>query len=103
MEHLSELVSVTPPFVWPLVVLVALITYRLIPVTKRMPVYAGLTIKDIRQPNVTVQVRQFMIVAVSVCVLAASLYIILSRAYDDSAQKWAYGAVGMIVGHWFKK
>jgi hypothetical protein len=53
------------------------------------------------KPNLLV--RQFMIVTVSLCVLTASLFIILSRKYDDSAQKWAYGAVGMIAGHWLKR
>lgn len=31
-------------------------------------------------------------------VLIAALFVILSKIYDDSAQKWAFGTVGMILG-----
>lgn len=47
-------------------------------------------------------VRLNMMVAVSFVGLAASLYAILSGAYDERTQKWAFGAVGSIVGLWIK-
>ena len=103
MERFIEFVSETPPFAWLLIALVAVVAYRFIPEAKRMPIYFGATVKHEQDSDVTVQVRQFMIVTVSIVVLAASLYIILSRAYDESAQKWAYGAVGLVTGHWLKK
>ena len=30
----------------------------------------------------------------------AALFIILKGTYDDSTQKWAYGSIGMVFGHW---
>jgi predicted ABC-type sugar transport system permease subunit len=51
-----------------------------------------------RLPNA----KNVMAVIVSILVLAGAMYVILSGRYDDSAQKWAYGAVGTIVGHWFR-
>ena len=41
-----------------------------------------------------------MQVILSFIVLIAALYVVLSRKYDESAQKWAYGAIGMILGFW---
>ena len=37
---------------------------------------------------------------VSIVVLIAALFVILSRKYADTDKKWAYGAVGTIVGYW---
>jgi hypothetical protein len=45
-------------------------------------------------------VRVTMQVILSLIVLAAALYVILSKKYEDAAQKWAYGAIGMILGFW---
>ncbi len=44
-----------------------------------------------------------MSVIVSLAVLGSALYIILSAGYDASAQKWAFGAVGTIIGYWLPK
>ena len=41
-----------------------------------------------------------MQVLISVVVLGSALYVILSKKYPDATQKWAFGAVGMIVGFW---
>lgn len=30
------------------------------------------------------------------CILAAALFVILSKAYDDGVQKWAFGIVGSV-------
>ena len=46
--------------------------------------------------------RTIMMVVVSIVVLASSLYIILSRKYEDDAEKFAYGAIGTIMGYWLK-
>jgi hypothetical protein len=43
-----------------------------------------------------------MMVIVSAAVLWAALHIILSHDHDDSSQKWAFGAVGTILGFWLK-
>ena len=44
--------------------------------------------------------QNFMRVVVSVVVLGAALYIILSAEYPAETDKWAYGSVGTIVGYW---
>ena len=37
---------------------------------------------------------------ISIVLVAASLYIILSRSYDDGTYKWAFGMTGFISGYW---
>jgi len=39
---------------------------------------------------------------ISLIVLAAALYVILSNAYPDAHLKWAFGIVGVIIGYWIK-
>ena len=39
-------------------------------------------------------------IIISFIVLLAALYVILSQKYDADVQKWAFGAVGLIVGYW---
>lgn len=46
--------------------------------------------------------RTLMSVFVSVAILVSALYIILSKNYDGASEKWAFGAIGMIVGFWLK-
>jgi VWFA-related protein len=48
----------------------------------------------------SVDTRAAMQVIVSLVVLGAALYVILSKKYPDDVQKWAFGVVGMIVGYW---
>lgn len=38
-------------------------------------------------------------IAVILLVLGAALFVILSKKYDDADRKWAYGAVGAILGY----
>jgi len=38
---------------------------------------------------------------VSLAILAASLFIILTHGFDPGTH-WAYGSVGMVVGYWVK-
>ncbi len=45
-------------------------------------------------------IQTIMRVVVSLIVLGAGLYIILSNKYPADTQKWAYGIVGLIVGYW---
>ena len=42
----------------------------------------------------------WMAVGISLVVLAAGLYIVLSQKYSSDAQKWAFGIIGVIVGYW---
>jgi hypothetical protein len=39
---------------------------------------------------------------VTVAIGAASLYVILSKRYDQDSLKWAYGTIGTVVGYWLK-
>lgn len=41
-----------------------------------------------------------MDVFVSFVVLCSAMYVILSKAYGDAEQKWAFGVVGTIIGYW---
>ena len=43
-----------------------------------------------------------MQVVVTVVLLAAALFIVLSGRYNDGTQKFAFGTIGTIVGFWFK-
>lgn len=43
-----------------------------------------------------------MQIVVSVLVLAAGLWVMLSGRYDADVEKWAAGAVGTVVGFWLK-
>lgn len=46
----------------------------------------------------------WMPVILSILVLISALYVILSKdMYPDAQQKWAFGAVGTILGYWFKR
>jgi len=48
--------------------------------------------------------RDLMPIVISILILLAALYVILSRsAYADAQQKWAFGVVGTILGYWFKR
>jgi len=40
--------------------------------------------------------------AVSLVVLVCALFVVLSGRYDDSIQKWAFGAIGTILAWWIK-
>jgi hypothetical protein len=39
---------------------------------------------------------------ISIVVLVCGLYVILSDKYPDSTAKWAYGAIGIVIGYWLR-
>ena len=41
-------------------------------------------------------------IVLSLVVLAAALFVILSKRYDGDQQQWAFGAIGTILGYWLK-
>lgn len=41
-----------------------------------------------------------MQMVVSLILLVAALYVVLSRKYPTDSQKWAFGTLGTIVGFW---
>ncbi len=46
--------------------------------------------------------RLYAAIAVSVVVLGAALYVILSGNYESDYSKWAFGTVGVVLGYWLK-
>ncbi|MCC6445554.1 MAG: hypothetical protein IT210_19125 [Armatimonadetes bacterium] len=48
------------------------------------------------------RLRLLMACLITFIMLTGTLYVILANRYDDSSQKWAYGAVGSILGYWLK-
>ncbi len=45
-----------------------------------------------------------MPIVISILVLLSALYVVLSgTAYTDAEQKWAFGAIGTLLGYWLKK
>lgn len=45
-----------------------------------------------------------MPIVISVLVLLSALYVVLlGAAYSDAQQKWAFGAIGTLLGYWLKK
>jgi hypothetical protein len=47
-------------------------------------------------------VRLAMQIVVSLVILAAGLWVMLSGHYAEDATRWAAGAVGTVVGYWLK-
>lgn len=43
-----------------------------------------------------------MQIVVSTALLAASLWVLLSKNYDEAYVKWAIGTIGVIVGYWLR-
>ena len=46
--------------------------------------------------------RLAMQIALSVVVLVAGLWVILSGHYRPDAERWASGAIGTVMGYWLK-
>ncbi len=44
----------------------------------------------------------FVRIAISLIVLGAALYVILSQNFPDDSSKWAFGIVGIVLGYWFR-
>jgi hypothetical protein len=42
-----------------------------------------------------------MLHILTLIMLGAALWVILSNKYDDDTQKWAFGTVGTVIGFWF--
>lgn len=43
-----------------------------------------------------------MQIVVSATVLAAALWVLLSKNYDEAYVKWAIGTIGVVVGYWLR-
>jgi len=62
----------------------------------RFAAFAPLGATDVSTPAGIMQIL------ISIGLLVAALYVILSKKYDGDVQKWAFGVVGTIVGYWLK-
>lgn len=51
----------------------------------------------------TLSPRFWVKVVIAAGVLAVALYIILSQNYSAASEKWAYGAIGIILGYWLRQ
>lgn len=47
-------------------------------------------------------IKTIMAPLISLLVIAASLYVILSAKYKADSEKWAFGSIGTIIGFWLK-
>jgi hypothetical protein len=47
--------------------------------------------------------RTAMQIIVSLCLLGASLVVILSSGFDPNVKHWAFATVGTILGFWLKR
>ena len=60
--------------------------------------------REVRRATMVADGHTWMPMAISLLVLLSALFVILSNnTYADAQQKWAFGAVGTILGYWFKK
>ena len=41
-------------------------------------------------------------VTVTLSILGAALFVILSQKYPDDYAKWAFGVSGLVVGYWLR-
>jgi hypothetical protein len=44
--------------------------------------------------------RRVMAVLVSLVILVAGLFVVLSGSYKQDTEKWAFGAIGLVIGYW---
>ena len=61
----------------------------------------GITAKQFLEQQQS-RIRLIMQPLVSLTILVAALYIILSDRFSPQDKHWAYGAVGTVIGFWLK-
>jgi hypothetical protein len=67
-----------------------------IDITKKSPV------PSIPKQDVMQVLRPVMAAVITVVLLGVSLFIVLSKSFDESSKKWAFGTIGTIIGFWLK-
>jgi hypothetical protein len=53
-------------------------------------------------PGSALSLRDTVQLTISALLMAASLFVILSKKYGPKEQYWAYGTLGTLVGFWLK-
>lgn len=48
------------------------------------------------------RVITFTRIGISLIVLIAAFYVVLSQGFPDDYNKWAFGMIGLVVGHWLR-
>ncbi|RKX71612.1 hypothetical protein DRP53_00995 [candidate division WOR-3 bacterium] len=48
------------------------------------------------------EVKVWVSIIITFIILGVGLYVILAPDFDQSVKKWAFGAVGAIIGYWLK-
>lgn len=43
-----------------------------------------------------------MPIIISLAILGCALYVVLSKNYAGESEKWAFGAIGTVVGYWLR-
>jgi hypothetical protein len=54
------------------------------------------------KPEISKKSNSQMQIAVTLILLIASLFVILSAQYDANSKHWAFATVGTILGFWLK-
>lgn len=44
----------------------------------------------------------FVRVGLTVIFVGACLFVILSQAFPEDSNKWAFGIIGVVIGYWFR-
>jgi hypothetical protein len=52
---------------------------------------------------IKIELRATMQIAVSLCLLGAALFAILSDRYDANTKHWAFATAGTILGFWLRR
>ncbi len=84
-----------------LVTAISLIGYRLIGDRLAKIPFPGFRSKTLGFSD-ELSLKNVVMIIISLAVLGSSLYIILSKGYDEGTMKWAYGVVGSILGFWIR-
>ena len=58
--------------------------------------------EDTSPPAIPSRTITLVRIVISLAVLGATLYVILSQRFPDEFSKWAFGMVGVIVGYWLR-
>jgi len=63
---------------------------------KILPIYLFTTMRSYIKFIILAGAR----IVISMTIIGAALYIVLSRAFPDDYVKWAFGIIGVITGYW---
>ena len=53
--------------------------------------------------NGPITIKEIGAIAISVVLLIASLFVILSSNYELAVRNWAFGTIGTVLGFWLRR